>query len=251
MKKIKFTFVPLSCILHKKQNMPRKEQCGFTPFEIRILPRANNKALRGFTFIELLVSITIFTLVAIAVYSVFANGVGAWKRGNENKNYERRIRLTSEKIAKDLRNSFKLSNVAFEGTDEFVMFPALILCAADSAGDTDESHYEVGRVAYFYDPEKDALCKEEKTYALVSGEEPQTGKVVIENVRRFELSYCYLDNATGTYKWKDDWEKEEQDTIPQAIKIKMAFKRKTNQDDFEKTIFIPIGTGEQKMNLGQ
>ena len=41
------------------------------------------------------------------------------------------------------------------------------------------------------------------------------------------------------------------DTIPQAIKIEMAFKRKTNQGDLEKTIFIPIGTGEQKIDLSQ
>ncbi|UCB57600.1 MAG: type II secretion system protein [Candidatus Omnitrophota bacterium] len=214
---------------------------------------------RGFTLIELLISITIFSMVGAAVYSVFANGIAAWRRGNKNRTYARNIRLTSEKLARDLRNTFEFSNIAFEGTEDSIKFPALVEVVEKAEGsEAEESHYEVGRLSFFYDDEKKALCREAKTYPEVFAEdedeeddEDRKGEVLIERVRELEFEYCYLDNATGTYQWKEDWKKEEQDTIAQAVKIKMAFDKKTEQDDFEKTIFIPIGTGRQKITLGK
>jgi prepilin-type N-terminal cleavage/methylation domain-containing protein len=207
---------------------------------------------KAFTLVELLISIAIVSLVGLAVYSVFAGGVNAWRRGNISNSFGRNIRLSSEKITRDLRNTFKFSNIAFEGTDNSVKFPALILAETDPAKEGEENYYyEVGRVAYFYDQEKEALCKEEKRYPEVFKQEEITeGEILIPRVSQLEFSYCYLDNATGSYEWKSDWKKEEQDTIPQAVKIKLVFKEETGQKDFERTMFIPAGTGEQKIELG-
>ncbi|MBU3933418.1 MAG: type II secretion system GspH family protein [Candidatus Omnitrophica bacterium] len=206
---------------------------------------------KGFTFIELLISITIISLVGVAVYSVFANGITAWRRGNKNRTYARNIRLTTEKVARELRNAFEFSNIAFEGTEDSIMFPALIAVESESGEGETETHYEIGRLAFFYDKKEDALCREEKAYGEVFEEEEiGKGEALIRHLRKLEFEYCYLDNATGTYKWKEDWKKEEQDSIPQAVKIKMVFKKKAGRHDFEKTVFIPMGTGEQKIKLG-
>jgi len=207
---------------------------------------------KAFTLIELLVCITIVSLVSVAVYSIFANGISAWRRGNENKTYARNIRLTSEKMARELRNVFEFSMIPFEGTEDSVMFPALISGRPDDEDDYPKNHYEVGRIAYFYDKKRDALCREGKAFLeLADEEEVGKGKVLIQDVSALEISYCYLDNVTGAYKWKDDWKREEQDSIPQALKIEIDFKKgATYKDKFSRVVFIPIGTGEQKIDLG-
>ncbi len=205
------------------------------------------KLKQGFTLIELLVSITIFTLAGAAIYSVFVRGVKAWQRGSIDRNYIRKIRIISEKMAREVRNSYKFSSIPFEGTDEKVMFPALVLSRIEG-----ESYYQVGRVAYFYDEEKKAFCREEKSYPEVFAKKKSGRvKVLIKNINKLKLSYCYLDNATGEYKWKKAWKKNEQDTIPQAIKIEMHFSTASGrQEKFSRIIFIPIGTGRQKIKLG-
>lgn len=205
----------------------------------------------AFTLIELLVCVTIVSLVSVAVYSIFANGISAWRRGNENKTYARNIRLTSEKMARELRNVFKFSMIAFEGTEEIVMFPALISSEPDAEGDYPEIYNEVGRIAYFYDKKKNALCREARAFSeFIDEEEFDTGEVLIQDVSAVEISYCYLDNVTGAYKWKDDWKKEEQDSIPQALKIEIDFKKNiAYKNKFSRVVFIPIGTGEQKIEL--
>lgn len=203
-----------------------------------------------FTFIELLISVTIISFLGIVIYSVFANGITAWRRGNKDRTYARNIRLITEKVVRELRNTFKFSNIAFEGTEDSIMFPALIRVESKTGQGQTESHYEVGRLAFFYDDKENALCEEEKTYGEVFNEEKiGKGKVLIRHLRKLEFSYCYLDNATGDYKWKRDWKKEEQDSIPQAVKIKMVFEKSAGRQDLEKTIFIPIGTGRQKIKL--
>lgn len=222
---------------------------------LRIAHEAPRVTKGGFTLVELLISVVIVALVGTAVYAVFANGINAWRRGMEIKIYERKARLTLEKIARELRNSFKFSNIAFEGEEDFLRFPALISAASDSSRDP-ESHYEVGRITYFYDKKGDALCKKEEIYPEVFDEKKRgfaQKKVLIQQLRELKLSYCYFDNATGNYKWKDDWKKEEQDTIPQAVKIKMIFEEGKGlpKESFEKTIFIPVGSGEQKIELSK
>ncbi|MEA3560864.1 MAG: type II secretion system protein GspJ [Candidatus Omnitrophota bacterium] len=210
---------------------------------------------KGFTLLELLISVAIISLAGVTIYSVFANGITTWRIGSKNKSFERNIRLTSEKIVREIRNTFEFSTIPFEGTEDSVKFPALIPAKADPVdekdGEESRDYYELGRVAYFYDKKEETLCKEQKSYAGVFKQEEITqGRVLIPQVSQLELSYCYLDNATGTYKWKDDWKKEDQDSLPQAVKIKLSFKKKTNREDFERTIFIPTGTGEQKIELG-
>jgi len=192
---------------------------------------------KGFTLIEILISGSIIFLVAIAVYSVFASGVNIWQRANETRSYERRVRLVSEKLSRELRNTFKFSNIPFEGTEDFIAFAALV-------------ENEVGRISYFLN-EENIFCRRYQTYPE-SFQEEEIGEVdkLSPEVSQLNFSYCYLDNATGDYKWKDKWLKEEQDSIPQAVNIELVFKRKFGQESkFTKTIFIPIGTGEQKIEL--
>ncbi|MDP8293070.1 MAG: prepilin-type N-terminal cleavage/methylation domain-containing protein [Candidatus Orphnella occulta] len=206
----------------------------------------------AFTLIEILISVTIASLVAVAIYSIFTNGINAWRKGNENKAYARKLRLVSEKMTSEIRNVFEFSMIAFEGKEDFFMFPALIPQAEDRSGDMSAEYSQVGRIAYFYDNRKDAFCKEVKALPEVLNEEEiGDGEVLIEDVNGLKIGYCYLDNVSGEYKWKEDWNKEEQDTIPQALTIEISFNKDVMKNDkFSKTIFIPMGTGEQKIDMG-
>ncbi len=221
------------------------------PVEVS-MPYFARKKNYAFTLIEILVSVTIVSLVGVALYSIFANGINAWRKGSENKDYARKIRLVSEKMTGEIRNVFEFSMIAFEGEEDFFMFPALIPTTEDQDGDMITEYSQVGRIAYFYDNKKDAFCKEVRTLPeALNEEEIGDGEVLIEGVSGLEINYCYLDNLSGEYKWKEDWNKEEQDSMPQALSVKISFKKDVmKNDEFNKTVFIPMGTGEQKMDAG-
>ena len=202
------------------------------------------KKNKGFSLVELFIATAIMLLAASAVYSAFSNGVNVWRRCNINREVERDIAINLTKMARAIKNTFEFSTIPFEGTDEAISFAAII------------NEDEVGKVSYFFDGDKNELYKNESTYIQLYGIDPEAeiesfgGTVFISDVSDWKFSYCYLDNATGKYEWKDSWKKEEQDSIPQAVKIDFSLKKYENEvSNFTKTVFIPTGTGEQKLDL--
>ena len=189
--------------------------------------------------VELIISGVIIFLVSLTVYSVFASGINVWRKANQAKSNGFGLRLVTEKLGMELRNAFRFSTIPFEGTEDSIAFAALV-------------DNRVSRISYFIN-EEDAFCRRLQNYPEVF-KKGESGKYdfLLSGVSKLKFSYCYLDNASGDYKWKDKWVKEEQDTIPRAVKIELTFKNKSETETkFSKTIFIPIGTGEQKIELVQ
>src|SRR5438093_3006788 len=79
-------------------------------------------AQHGFTLIELLVSLTIFSVVALAVYSVFAAGVGAWRRAQEFSSTYQTARLVLDDLAHELTNAVSISGTDFVGDSQRLSF---------------------------------------------------------------------------------------------------------------------------------
>ena len=197
------------------------------------------KPLSAFTLVELIISGAIILLVSVTVYSVFSSGINVWKKANQASGSGHELRLVMEKLSSELRNTFRFSTIAFEGTEDSIAFAALV----------DKG---VSRISYFINDE-DIFCRRIQAYPDVF-KRGESGKydLLLAGAVKLKFSYCYLDNASGDYKWKDKWVKEEQDTIPQAVKIELTFKNSNDVEaKFSKTIFIPIGTGEQKIELVQ
>jgi hypothetical protein len=192
----------------------------------------------GFTLMELVISGMIILVVSVTVYAVFAGGIGVWKRAYLNRNKGHALRLVIDKITGELRNTFQISSIPFEGTEESVSFASVV-------------DGQVCRVSYFLD-EDGNLCRRVQSYSDVFRDKDSSGKFykLFPGVEELKLSYCFLDNANGDYDWKEDWVKEEQDSIPRAVKIEMTFEKDSGgEPEIVKTVLIPIGTGEQKKEL--
>ncbi len=200
---------------------------------------------------ELFISTAIIFFVSVTVYSTFFNAINVWRRANVSRKLEKDIAITLTKISRDMRNVWDFSGNPFEGMEDAVFFPGLVKAASSNK---ESPQAEIGRIAYFFDKDQMTLFKEEKNYQTVYKEdkiEDDSVVPLISDVEQLTFSYCYLDALSSEYKWKDSWKKEDQDSIPQAVKLELVLKKnEINADQFTKTIFIPIGTGEQKKEFG-
>jgi hypothetical protein len=209
----------------------------------------------AFTLIELIISSLIISCVAVAVYSVFSGGISAWKRGRDINAFERNLRLVAEVMARELRNTFKFSNIPFEGAKDFVCFANII---EGSISDDKLLPYGIGKVSYFIN-EENVFCRMQQSYAEVfqEGSIGQT-KELIPDVTELNFSYFGFDAEADRYEWSTIWprirDKDEnaseenqtaksggQDTanlgIPKAIRIELEL----SGEKFTKTIMIPLG----------
>ncbi len=199
---------------------------------------------RGLTLIEVLITSAILSLVGVAIYSVFTNGLAIWKRARIIKEEKSSIVLGLAKMTQDLKNALNFSQIPFAGNSNSISFGAMV-----TGGDNREA--EVGQVSYTVDLSKDELYKTEKTYSQFLEKKQGRKEVIAGGVKEIRFSFCYLDNASGSYRWKDDWKKEEQDSLPWAVQLNLVFKRKDKQDlEINRIIVIPVGTGRQEKIIG-
>lgn len=232
----------------------------------------------AFTLIELIISSLIISCVAVAVYSVFSGGISAWKRGKDINSFERNSRLVTEVMARELRNTFQLSSIPFEGTKDFFCFANII---EGGISDDELLPYGIGKVSYFIN-EDNVFCRMQQSYAEVF-QEDSIGQIkeLIPDVVSLDLSYFGYDEQEKIYQWHNTWphivqddeeqvDTEEQDlsipaqgmaddnlTLPIAVKIELEFRTTLQEDNaglsnkkiddgtgifkLVKTIMIPLG----------
>lgn len=188
----------------------------------------------AFTFIELLIAITIFSIIAVSVYSVFNAGIRIWLRTNPIVEDNQAMRIYFNMASLDLKNAVTYTNTGtnFEGEPKRISFMALI----DTADDKTPLHTELSRVVYCFD--KDAKAIKRLVAAKEDGldEAYAKGQELLRGAKEedFGFEYCYKEPYPGAefaYKWKDTWQDEAK--IPRGVRIKLG--------EFKKVIFIPTG----------
>ncbi|MDP3729999.1 MAG: type II secretion system protein GspJ [Candidatus Omnitrophota bacterium] len=205
----------------------------------------------GFTFIELIIAVTIFSIIAVSVYSVFRAGVRLWSGTNPIIQANQSTRYFFNTISKDLKNSVSYNTAApraktfgssdegnanFEGEEQKISFMTLVDVSTGSA----PPHMELARVAYSFDKSMKAVKRAVATKAEGLSETHAKVTEILNDIddEDFGFEYCYRLGASPTdyeYEWKDTWEDEDMDKgrIPRGVKVSAG--------KYNKTIFIPMG----------
>ncbi len=180
--------------------------------------------IHGFTIIEMMVVVTIFAILGVAVATSFTSGIKIWQRAKDYNFTQTNVILSLEGITQHLRRSVDIDEIGFEGSSQEVIFPTL---TADS----------VVRVSYrFDDGDKIIRRKEETLEEIISQEEEQTYKERdILSADNFSLEYLYFDEEKERYLWQDIWEKDK--GVFRALRLKVE----VEDTEFTKTVFVPIG----------
>ncbi len=189
----------------------------------------------GFTFIEIITSITIFTLIITAVYSVFYLGMKNWQRGEDRKALQE-IRLSLLRIDKELKNSFYFSKIPFKGTDEEMTFPL------SAASDETENIYTI---TYVVDSDDRTglrgLVRKKKIFSESFLEEGRgETEEILPLMRSIDFKYGYeMPGGSSDFEWLEYWDAATQNKFPSGIRV--SFELPDTKEFYAKTIFVPHG----------
>ena len=200
-----------------------------------------NNQNKAFTFIELLVAITIFSIIAVSIYSTLNAGIRVWLKGNSIIRDNQALRVFFDSISSDLRNLTAYSGIRGEWGQGSVTFPAAINVAY---GNTMRA--ELAKVTYALDDSNGGL-----TRICVTGKEGfdsqyAEGQADFGVLRNLSFEYGYKSATTeGECEWRDNWGKA--DRIPRLVKIKVGLQGRAESNLFEKIVVIPMGElGEEE-----
>jgi prepilin-type N-terminal cleavage/methylation domain-containing protein len=188
----------------------------------------------GFTLIELLVSAAILSVIGLAVYSVFAGGIGAWRKAQEFSSTYQTARLVLEDIAQELKNAVTISGPDFVGESQKLSF----LTVRRPPGRPVDP--KIMRVTY--EVRRDRASA---TYSLVreetlnvDGSPTDEAELVVNPISKLEFLYTSKDDKGQIVPWKDAWQVSE--AVPLGVKIILV----VGETRFTKLVFIPHGFQE-------
>ena len=190
----------------------------------------------GMTLIEVLVVVSLISLISIAVYTSLSSALRVWKRSRQAI-VEQEIVFFFEKITQDLRNSFLYSGISYEGGENELSFPTIIqtLPDSDSSLSSGEDIDQIGQVSYEYDLNEKALLRRQANYSQAIREKKVPATVVLKNVERVRFRYIYFtDDGEFTNP-------SVMDTPPSAVEIEVAFGDKKGDRIMRKFIDVPAG----------
>lgn len=190
------------------------------------LDTKKRRRIRAFSLVELLIAVSIFAVVSVAIYSTFSSGLNVLRRVKDVDLAQQSFILKQERFHKELRQTIVLRKPLFLGTKDRVSFGAIV------------DEYPC-RLTYYFDSSSQSLMRNcDKLADIITSagkidKELKTKPAVfINKVKELNFSYLYLDLKKNIYQWEEEWK---QDFLPLAVKIEIS----TDKQNYETTVFLP------------
>lgn len=188
---------------------------------------------RSLTLIELLVAISIFSIVAIVIYSTFTTGIIGWKKGEAAISLFHEIRLGMDMISREIRNQVPYNGVRFVGKADELYFISSIPFPEEG----EEEYRRLAKIRYFLKQDKDRLMlfRERRWFPYVEGTSEDTDTTKLLSDMR-ALAFQYGEKEGDTLVWNDTWQNTER--WPVAVKIDLSIGGEVSQS-LAKVIYLP------------
>ncbi|NOZ68965.1 MAG: prepilin-type N-terminal cleavage/methylation domain-containing protein [Deferribacteres bacterium] len=188
---------------------------------------------KGFTLLELIISITILSMVILLISSGYRLALDSWEKGENETAATQRLRILSSLLSQQLKSAYpyraKIEGkrvVLFRGDAASVMFATAL---------TDSSYGGFKWVKYSYDNGtllyKEGLLPDKKLTEKLSGDE----EIIDTDLGGVEFSYFSADEG----EWKESWDFGTD--LPGAVRVRISYFQPF-------TINIPMGYKEDGEN---
>jgi len=218
---------------------------------------------KGFTLIEILVAMTIFSVVMTAVYAGFSTGARVWRRGEKDMEAFRDVRVTLAMMSKELRCAFPEAGHLFYGEEKRIGRRNADRLEFFTVRQPLEPRRErvpvILKVSYYVDSARggrgSVLKREEQ---IVTGRIPAKKELGDRRVRRNQIDMekawtCVIAEDVQSldleYSWGRRWIQfcEQGYGLPAVVRIKLDLEgegRRAAPRRFETAVHIPLGPGE-------
>jgi len=192
---------------------------------------------QGLTLIELVVSLTIFSVISLAVYSSFAGGISVWRKAREFSSVYQTARLLLDDMALELKNAVMVSGTEFIGGPRTISF---ITLRQGTHGTSASGDSQIAKVTFEVrrDPSGQgyALFRRHATNL----KRRVDAELMVGALSGLDFQYTYKNSVGELQPWAKVWKTK--DELPLGIKITLNI----GATQFTKMVFIPHGFREEE-----
>jgi prepilin-type N-terminal cleavage/methylation domain-containing protein len=190
--------------------------------------------INGFTLIECLLALTLFSVLITSVYSVFRSGVRAERSSEAITGQMRRVRWVMDDLSREIRNMVTHPDDHFQGEENRITF----LTVLPTYGDVSETVPKLFQVSYGIETDD---ISNMTTFIRTSLEvaEEKTDTVSVHGVIK-DLVFSYrMDDDEGGSSWENTW--EDAGGVPSVVKIEIVAGDNTGRgEDMKFTQIVPV-----------
>ncbi len=169
----------------------------------------------------MIVVMTIFSVVGVAIATSFMSGMRIWGRVNNRDFKHNFILLEIEDIARAVRQKLEIPDVYCFGTVREFSFLTV-------------KRDRILRQTYLFDADNQKLLFTEEALADILAKQETSLDLAREIFKATDLTFQYFlyDLEKKQYVWADAWKSDE--NVLAGVQIKLKFKN----DEIKKTIFL-------------
>ena len=204
---------------------------------------------KGFTLLELILSISILSLVLVTIYGTLSMGSRTWEKGERDIEKIQRERVVMNLLAREIKSTFPYKVTpseldthkefyAFDGKKDSISFVSSVPLKGEKGGlswltfwvEDDEGLVVVERDALRADifKERDALDKDAM-------------EVLDPQVTAIRFDYYKLKSGKtegeGEGEWEEKWDAEKEKTLPNAVRVQLTFEEEGSGEDSEGEVY--------------
>lgn len=179
----------------------------------------------AFSLVELLIALSIFSIISIAIYSTFSSGAAVLRRAKIIDLAFQKGLLKQERLSRELRQMIFCRKQSFSGNAERISFCGIV-------------DYIPCRLIYYFDSPTQTFMRNCDKLPDIIDPDGKVGvklksksTVFLDQVKGVKFSYLYLD-LKQNYNWAEEWIEGH---LPIAVKISIS----TESREYVTTVFLP------------
>lgn len=195
------------------------------------------KSVKGFTLLELLISLTILAMILVLIFSALRIGIRAWEKGEADIEMHQRRRTVLQLVKRQL-SSIVVRKIKengkkpffLKGDDKSIEFVScLSIVPGSSSGNVfvkyliraiDKGNGNIIEQLVFYEKKYLFLSEDEDTEALSY----DSFYELFPGVRSISFEYLREYSNTQALEWLPKWLPEEEKRFPLAVKMRLQEK---------------------------
>ena len=185
---------------------------------------------RGFTLLELMVAVTVMSLLSLATYGVVAMGARAAGSGERTSEQTRRFRIATEVVVRQLRSAAPIMVLFDEDQGEKSAPEPYFWGRADSldfitASPQRSDTSGLGVVRYWY--EDGAVMMSEMPLFAAGFQDPfapEAEELTITTTLLYDvasLNFQYRRTPHRKEEWEDQWDASEEESLPAVVLVEV------------------------------
>lgn len=182
---------------------------------------------RGITIVEIILAMSFTVVIMVILFAALRLGYKAQEKGDRRAEETQKVRIIADRIQWLLRGAYPFTAAKsgkqvlyFRGRSDGVGF---VTTSVDARGKGPEDRAGLKWVSIFAD--KEGLKITEKVFFLEDIFEEGEGKTynLEPGIKKLAFEYFDLPENSKTGEWVSDWDEEEKDYLPSAVKVMITY----------------------------